>query len=193
MPKNKKGFIPHQPQQRPELHLFPETKPTFVFERGIPKITKKIGGGFTLMELLIVIAIIAILAAGLIAGLNPARQFKAARNSTRWQHMNAIASAIYSYAVEHEGNFPRTENDEFYCIGEASENGEKAVKIDDNWCKSTDEVTLIVPDYLRSVPKDPTAGEYYQIEFVDDSKTAIKITSTAKEANEEGKEVYLIQ
>ena len=62
--------------------------------------------GFTLIELLIIIAIIAILAAGVIIAVNPGRQFKEARNSTRWSHLNAIANAVYTYTVEHQGTYP---------------------------------------------------------------------------------------
>ena len=73
--------------------------------------------GFTLIELLIVIAIISILAAALIVSINPARQFRQARHSTRWRHMDAIATIVYSYAIEHGGAFPEPELPLDPCIG----------------------------------------------------------------------------
>ncbi|HUW71740.1 MAG TPA: type II secretion system protein [Candidatus Humimicrobiaceae bacterium] len=130
--------------------------------------------GFTLIELLIVIAIITILAAGAVVGINPAQRFKSARNATRWNHMNSIATAVYSYAVENNGAFPG-------CIPIV---GAAAVNIDT--C-ATD-----LADYVSIIPTPPLDGdgEDYMIEQLD---VGIKITSTAAEANEAGNEVVLIQ
>ena len=151
------------------------------------------------MELLIVIAIIAILAAALIVGINPAGRFRQARNSTRWQHMGTIANAIYAYAVEHGGSFPRTATDTYACIGDGSSTGTPvtirvcqdeygtvlATCLDadgtttiSTWCYGTE---LVVPEYMRIPPEDPMELEYYQVQFVDTNEDAIRITSTAEE------------
>lgn len=61
--------------------------------------------GFTLLELLIVMALIAILAGIVIAALNPARQFANARNSTRIAHLNTLMNAISANQAEHSGTF----------------------------------------------------------------------------------------
>lgn len=150
--------------------------------------------GFTLMELLIVIAIIGILAAALIVGINPARHFRMARHATRWRHMEAIATAVYTYAVEWGGAYPRSETDPYICI--AKYDGDPItieVELDDDgnptegtWCWN-----ILVPEYLRVPPTDPLPGEYYQIQFVDDKENAIRISSTAKEAQDDG--VFLIK
>ena len=123
--------------------------------------------GFTLIELLIVIAIIAILAAGVIVAVNPGRQFRAARNSTRWSHMDAIGNAVYTYATEHQGEYPP-------CIP-AYPNKTDVAKC------STD----LVPTYISALPKDPQAskGYYYEIGFDNANQNRIKIDSTAPEAN----------
>lgn len=129
--------------------------------------------GFTLIELLIVIAIITILAAGAVVGINPAQRFISARNATRWNHMNSIATAVYSYAVENNGAFPG-------CIPAV---GAAAVNIDT--C-ATD-----LADYVSIIPTPPLdPDEDYMIEQL---AMGIKITSTAAEANEAGNEVVLIQ
>ena len=62
--------------------------------------------GFTLMELLIVIGIIAILAAIVIIAINPARQLAQARNSQRWSNVNTILNAVHQYAVDNQGTLP---------------------------------------------------------------------------------------
>ena len=59
--------------------------------------------GFTLIEILIVIGIIAILAAVVIVAINPARQFAQARNSQRSSNVNTILNAINQYGVENAG------------------------------------------------------------------------------------------
>ena len=128
--------------------------------------------GFTLIELLIVIAIITILAAGAIVGINPAQRFKQARNATRWNHMNSIATAVYSYAVENAGALPD-------CISETV-----GVTTTIDFCSST-----LVATYTTAIPVPPLAkdGEEYVIERTADG--GIKITSTAQEAKEAGVEL----
>lgn len=61
--------------------------------------------GFTLLELLIVMALIAILAGIVIAALNPARQFANARNSSRYAHLNTLMNAISANQAENSGTF----------------------------------------------------------------------------------------
>ena len=149
--------------------------------------------GFTLIELLIVIAIITILAAAVVVTINPAKHFKAARNATRWNQMNTIATAVYSYAIEHGGAYP----EDLTCIGEEGVPVVIEVVLDADgnptvgtWCWQ-----IVVPEYLRIPPLDPLQGESYQIEFLGapGTRKAIQITSTAPEANEAGNEVVLIQ
>ena len=147
--------------------------------------------GFTLIELLIVIALIAILAAAIVVGINPARNFRNARNSTRWAQMNAIATAIYSYAVENDGAYPSYGGDLHSCIGTTTEPLTIATTTaTTTWCHDGTD-NLIVPDYLRTFPTPPLAdnGEVYLIEFSDSQEEAIKITSSATEAQEDGVEL----
>ena len=64
--------------------------------------------GFTLIEVLLVIGIIAILAAIVIIAINPARQLAQARNTQRWSNVNTILNAIHQYAVDNKGTLPST-------------------------------------------------------------------------------------
>jgi prepilin-type N-terminal cleavage/methylation domain-containing protein len=68
----------------------------------------KMQKGFTLIEMLVVIAIIAILAAIVIIAVNPARQFALARNAQRWSNVNAILNGAWQYAVDNKGSVPAT-------------------------------------------------------------------------------------
>ena len=62
--------------------------------------------GFTLIEILIVIGIIAILAAVVIVAINPARQFAQANNAQRSSNINTILNAIHQYAIDNKGTLP---------------------------------------------------------------------------------------
>jgi prepilin-type N-terminal cleavage/methylation domain-containing protein len=59
--------------------------------------------GFTLIEILVVIGIIAILAAVVIIAINPARQFAQARNSQRQANIESILNAIGQNLADHKG------------------------------------------------------------------------------------------
>lgn len=60
---------------------------------------------FTLVELLIVIAILGILAAAIMVAINPGKRTKQARDAQRKSDINAIANALIGYFVI-TGNFP---------------------------------------------------------------------------------------
>ncbi len=59
--------------------------------------------GFTLIEILVVIAIIAILAAIVLVAINPARRFQDARNSQRQANVESILNAIQQNMVDNRG------------------------------------------------------------------------------------------
>lgn len=64
--------------------------------------------GFTLIEFIIVIAMIAIVASAVFVAIDPARRLRDARNASRWTDVRAILEAVKTYQVDHEGNLPST-------------------------------------------------------------------------------------
>jgi prepilin-type N-terminal cleavage/methylation domain-containing protein len=62
--------------------------------------------GFTLIEILLVVAAIAILAGIVIVAINPAKQLGDTRNASRNSAVNTILNGITQYAVDNNGILP---------------------------------------------------------------------------------------
>lgn len=102
--------------------------------------------GFTLVEILIVIAIVGILLTVTLAAINPARQFSQANNTKRKSDIKAILDAITQYSTENTGALP----DEVDITGSA-----KNIKSTEG---GIDLCGDLVPKYLAALPTDPTTG-----------------------------------
>jgi type IV pilus assembly protein PilA len=62
--------------------------------------------GFTLIEILLVVALIAILAGIVILAINPNKQLGDTRNAQRKADVNTILNAVYQYSVDNNGSLP---------------------------------------------------------------------------------------
>lgn len=67
---------------------------------------KRSQGGFTLLEVLLVVAVIAILAGIVIIAINPGKNLGDARNSQRSADVNTILNGIYQYTLDNNGVLP---------------------------------------------------------------------------------------
>src|SRR5258708_4873171 len=60
--------------------------------------------GFTLIQLLVVIGVLAVLLAIVLIAINPARQFSQANNTKRSSDVNAILNSVHEYAADNKGS-----------------------------------------------------------------------------------------
>jgi len=110
--------------------------------------------GFTLIEILVVIGLIAFLAAVVIIAINPARQFAQGRNSQRVSNVNAILNAIGQRIADNKGLFRISED--------------AICTIDLPTATSTTQIIgnagvnlrpCLVPTYISELPADPVGGK----------------------------------
>lgn len=101
--------------------------------------------GFTLVEVLLVVVIIAILAAIVIVAINPGRQISQANNTQRSADVKTVLDAVHEYAVDNRGAFPAAITAVATVVGSAE--GQIDICAD------------VVPTYVAAMPFDPTAAD----------------------------------
>ena len=126
--------------------------------------------GFTLIELVIVMGILAILIGVVVISLNPARQFASSRNTQRWSHVNVILNSIGQNSADNRGIFT-------CAIGPIPTSttvlGTSGYDID----------TCITPTYIATLPLDPSTGTSTDIGYsIVRNPTSGRVTVTADDA-----------
>ncbi len=112
--------------------------------------------GFTLLEILLVIAAIGILAAVVLIAINPNKQIEAAREAKRKSDQNAIAKAIQQYSIDNNGQYPAGIDigAKVICNTKAEQVGSTTI------CTNKTDLRLLVPNYIASIP-EPDSNNYY--------------------------------
>ena len=131
--------------------------------------------GFTLIEILVVIGLIAILAAVTIVAINPQKNFQQARDNERRAEANAILNAVGQYLAEEGNTVAALETAGGGGDGTAGADafgtcGTDDTEITDNVAVDTaDEVTAapsthtdlsaaLVDEFIVTIPADPTGS-----------------------------------
>jgi prepilin-type N-terminal cleavage/methylation domain-containing protein len=107
----------------------------------------KVAKGFTLIEILVVIGLIAVLATIVLIAINPARQFAQANNTQRESNVNAVLNAIGQLMADTKGKWPT----------EIPLDGTVLTLVSTN----ANAVTLcnkLVPTYIPAMPTDPSSS-----------------------------------
>lgn len=146
------------------------------------KLTNK-NDGFTLVELLIVVAIVAVLFAIVFVAVDPAGRLAAANNAVRQADTREIVEATQQYIVDNDGSSPWSDDDsegDFELICEGDNSGSSNANCSDpsttalvgGDCSETlpfggslaTDTALsadnLVGTYLATVPVDPVTGVF---------------------------------
>lgn len=101
--------------------------------------------GFTLIEILVVVALIAILATVTIVAINPNKNFADTRNAERSSEVNAILSGVSQYIAE---------NNTLASLGTIA----ACPAVTSIGTAGANLGTTLVPDFIPSIPTDPNGG-----------------------------------
>lgn len=136
--------------------------------------------GFTLLEILLVVAAIGILAGIVIVAINPSKQLADTRNAQRRVDVATILNAVYQYYID-SGSLPEniSTTQEEICVG-----GTATTTCTDANLVPLNELTANEA-YLVDIPSDPngpcaTNGVCYEILKTDNNR----VTVSAPDAEE---------
>ena len=111
--------------------------------------------GFTLLEILLVVGIIAILAGIVILAINPSKQLGDTRNAQRRSDVLSIINAVYQYEIDNNGTAPDTIQESGNCYDAANM---IATSTDTTGAGKIDLWTTLASTsaiYLNDIPRDP--------------------------------------
>ena len=117
-------------------------------------------GGFTLVELLVIIVVLALLGAIVFFALDPGRRFGESRDATRWEDINSIQHAILKYQMDNDGDLPPGIDSISETVQVLGTNSSGC----DLGCNaavsaiSCLHLSTLVDAYLSEIPKDPQTG-----------------------------------
>lgn len=114
--------------------------------------------GFTLLEILLVVAAIGILAGIVILAINPGKQLGDTRNAARKIDVNTIINGVYQYSLDNNGNLPSGLSTTT-CLTTATNNICKTT-IATSSCSGFVDLSVLTQNekYLVSIPIDPSVS-----------------------------------
>ena len=110
--------------------------------------------GFTLIEILVVVALIAILAAITFIAINPSKNFADTRNTQRSSDVTQILNAMTQYTSE-QGHAVADFGAINLCTATHTKIGTTTSATSGEWVNLA---TLLVDTYIVGIPSDPSGG-----------------------------------
>ncbi|MFH1840871.1 MAG: prepilin-type N-terminal cleavage/methylation domain-containing protein [Candidatus Shapirobacteria bacterium] len=104
--------------------------------------------GFTLVELLVVIGILAVLTSIVLVAVNPGRQLAQARDTERRADVNTILTATTAYMADPDNNGALPTGLTTLCTAGTQSIGTTGLNLG----------TTLAPTYVAGIPKDPSSG-----------------------------------
>ncbi len=130
---------------------------------------REVKAGFTLIEVLVVMGIIALLSTIVLVAINPSRQFAQSRDTQRTSNVVSILNAIGQRAVDNRGIF------ETGCAAGVIPSTTTAIK-----SGGFDLYPCIVPTYMAMMPVDPKVGNFTSASSYDTGYTVVRDATTGR-------------
>lgn len=146
---------------------------------------------FTLVELIVVIAIISVLAGAIFVAIDPARRFHEARNARRASDVENILDAIIKYQADNDGTHYSTVSSmtatAYYQIGTAGSGCDTGCTAQTTQSACVN-LTDIGSNYLSVIPKDPSSGTNAETDYyiMKDNNGAITVGACDTEGEDAG-------
>lgn len=106
--------------------------------------------GFTLIEILIVLGMLALLSTVVLVAVNPLKQFAQARNTQREANVSALLNAVGHRLADNKGIFASASST---CSMNLPHEAKEIARTDGH-----DLRPCLVPEYLPELPYDPSTG-----------------------------------
>ena len=127
------------------------------------KIHKRVNKGFTLLEILLVIAAIGILAAIVLVAINPNRQINQARQAAINSDKNTVEKALQQRLID-TGSYPA-----------GLDGVQRPICINGNTPPNCVDLSGLIPDYVAAIPSSTT----YTVVRGNDGRVYVNTTETA--------------
>ena len=141
--------------------------------------------GFTLIEVLLVVVIIAVLSGIVIVAINPAQQITKANNARRMSDTRTINNAIQQYTINNRGNLPGGIGEEVKMLGTEDSGCQVSCQEHTTEAACLDLSNDLIPEYIADIPIDPKGSEektYYAV--LSTSAGRIQVVSCLLEGEE---------
>ena len=143
--------------------------------------------GFTLLEILLVVAAIAILAGIVIFAINPVKQLGDTRNAQRRVDVNTILNAVYQYSIDNTGSLPTGIDSvagSSQVLGTAGSGCDSTCTATTTVAACVDVTASLVPKYLVAMTKDPSTGTTANMDYYINKDANGRVTVGACDAEQ---------